>query len=228
MNQKSIFIIISCIVLLAAAIVGAIFLFNTKGLEPETDDIVVEGTWRVYQKGQADPGLNYFVFTDTKISNYRNGSTTPAFESEYTVNGTLMTIVAQATDYSIERKTENVLLLYNQDTEYLIVKSYSDDHLNQPNYNMADFTGNYSVNLHANNVFGEEYINFDGSNFICTRNGEEYLKTTFSVNNNTLSLVTGNGSMDLQICYNDGKVIRLVEKNAAGEFLAWELVAVEE
>ncbi len=226
--QKKIFIIVSCVVLIAAAIVGGVFLIKTKDLQPETNSIAIEGTWHVYQKGQADFGQSYFVFADGKVTNYRDGSTTPSFESEYTLSGLLITIAKLEQDFSIEKKTDNVLLLYNQETEYLIVRAATNAHQSRQNYDMSDFSGKYSVSLHANNVFGEEIIDFNGSNFVCTRNGEEYLKTTFSVNNGILSLVTPNGAMELKICFNDVNSIRFVEKNAQGEYLAWELVLIEE
>ena len=226
--QKRIFIIVSCAVLLIALIVGAVFLIKTRNLTPESKEIDVSGTWRVYEKGLDNPGESYFVFADGTVRNFRDHSATASFESAYSIVGSIITIDKLGQDFSIERKTDGVLLLYNKEKEYLIVKTADNSHLSTESYSRSDFYGKYRVNLHANNVFGEEVITFDGDKFICVRNGQEFLNTTFSVNDGRLSLVTANGTMDLQICYNDVDTIRLVEKNSAGEYLAWELVLIEE
>lgn len=226
--QKNVFIIISCAVLIVAAIVGTVFLIRTQDLEPETAAIEIEGTWRVYQKGSDKPGYSYFVFDENKVTNYRDGSTTAAFESEYTLEGVLITITNLSQDFSIEKKTDDVLLLYNQATEYLIVRVKDNEHTALPTFSQSDFLGKYSVKLHGNTVYGEEFIEFSGINFLCTRNGAQYLNTTFTVADNKLSLVTGGGAMELDVVYNDGNTIRFVEKGADGNYLAWELVAVED
>ena len=67
--QKNIFIIVSCVVLVIAAIVGTVFLIKTDDLEPETAAIEIQGTWRVYQKGNNNPGYSYFIFDDSISGN---------------------------------------------------------------------------------------------------------------------------------------------------------------
>ena len=226
--QKNIFIIVSCVVLVIAAIVGTVFLIETDDLEPETAAIEIQGTWRVYQKGNNNPGYSYFVFDDSKVVNYRDGSLTPAFESEYSLNGMLLGITNLAQDFSVEKKTDSILLLYNQTSEYLIVKVKDNEHTSIPSFSQSDFLGKYSVSLHGNNIFGEEYIEFSGMKFINTRNGSEYVNTTFTVSNNKLSIITAGGAMEFDIVYNDGDVIRFVENGSDGHYLGWELVRIGE
>lgn len=226
--EKKLFIIISCTVLILATILCTVFLLNTRDLEPTTDEIVFNGTWRVFKDGNADGGLEYFVFTESQVMDYRNGSITPTINSKYTIDGKIITIESISQKFSIESKTENVRLLYNQDVTYLLVKCSDNDYLSQPVFTQADLVGKYDVILHGNNVFGEESITFDGDRFICTRSGQEYLNTTFAVNNNTLSLITANGVLNFHICYNQNGQIRLTEIAQNGSYLAWELVAIKE
>ncbi len=228
---KKIFIIAAVAVLIIAAVICTIFLIKTKDLEPEEKGISLEGTWRIFKTGNSEQGVEYFVFDGSSVKNYREGMAEPAFESAYSMNGIVVTVDKLSEDFSVEKKTDNVMLLYNQENEYLLVRARAENVTAAPTYTRSDFVGTYNVLLHANGVFGEEVITFDADQFVCTRNGETFLATTFTVENNVLKLVTPKGAMELKICYNDGDVIRLVETGTDERgriaYLAWEITLAE-
>ncbi len=168
------------------------------------------------------------MFTETMVNDYRNGNPALALESGYTLEGTTIAIEALAQNFTIERKTPNVLLLYNDVSEFLIVKVAQDAHTANISYSQADINGKYEVVLHANSIYGDEVLEFKGDKFICTRNGELYMETTYTVNNNTVSLVTPNGTLDLIICYAADDGIRLAEYSSDGSYLAWEIKPLDE
>ncbi len=228
---KKIFIIVSAVVLTVAAIVCAIFLIKSQGIEPDMGEINIEGTWRIFKTGNADQGVEYFVIGSENIAKYDGSSTEPAFSSKYTKNGNMITVDLLGEDFSIEKKTDSVLLLYNSNSEYLLVCARDSERTAPVTYSRADFVGNYDVILHANGVYGEEVITFDGDKFICARDGAVYLSSTFTVENNKLSIITSGGAMVLDICYTDGNLVRLVERGTDERgrvtYLAWEIVLQE-
>ncbi|MBO5702002.1 MAG: hypothetical protein J6S71_06150 [Clostridia bacterium] len=226
--QKKVLIIIGVAVLLIAAIACSVFLISTADLEPESKGIEVEGTWRVLRKGSADPGSEYFVFDAAGVKDYRNGDPTPALESEYTLEGNIISIATLGQNYTIEKKSANVLLLYNESAEFLIIRCAANSQTATNSYSQADLNGKYKVELHANSIFGEEFIEFNGDKFVCVRNGETYLDTTYTINNNVISIVTPNGKTDFVICHLEGEEVRFAEISSDGSYLAWELVKVEE
>lgn len=221
--QKKLFIIISVALILIAAIVCTVFLIRTADLEPESKSIELEGEWRVFRKGSSDPGQEYFVFSDTKVTDYRDGNPTPALESEYTLEGNNINISALSQNYTIEKKTNSVMLLYNESSEFMIVKTTDGAHTANVSYSQADVQGEFNVLLHGNSIFGEELIEFNGDKFLCLRNNETILDTTYTINDNVISVVTPNGTLNFVICYAGDDGIRFAELASDGSFLAWEL-----
>ena len=215
--SKKVFIVLSVVLLSIAAIACTVFLIATQDLEPESRELTFDGSWRVFADGNADQQAEYFVFKDGQVKDYRQ-SDTPYFESNYTVSGSIIHIDKLQQDFSVEQKTDNVRLLYNQTSTYLIVKCSDGEPATAPVFTAAELQGNYTVNLHGNNVAGNETISFDGDRFICRRNGETYLDTTFTVENNVLMI----GTMKLHIC-SVGDTLLVVEAAADAKYLGWEM-----
>ena len=228
---KKIFIIVSAVVLTVAAIVCAIFLIKSQGIEPDMGEISLEGTWRIFKTGNESQGVEYFVFDSETVAKYDGSNTEPAFSSDYIKNGNMITVALLGEDFSIEKKTDTVLLLYNSNSEYLLVAAKDSERTAPVTYSRADFVGNYDVLLHANGVYGEEVITFDGDKFICARDGATYLSSTFSVENNRLNIITSGGELVFDICYVDGNVMRFAEhstdERGRAAYLAWEIVLQE-
>ena len=76
---KKIFIIVSAVVLTVAAIVCAIFLIKSQGIEPDMGEISLEGTWRIFKTGNESQGVEYFVFDSETVAKYDGSNTEPAF-----------------------------------------------------------------------------------------------------------------------------------------------------
>ena len=218
--SKKVFIILSIVVLVAAAIACTVFLITTADLEPESRALSFDGCWRVFADGKADQGVEHFVFTDTQVKDYRDGTAKPYFESEYTVAGNVITIKQLGQDFSVEQKTDSIRLLYNQNSTYLIVKVADDAYTNTKTFTAADLAGDYTVALHGNNVAGNETISFTNDRFVCNRDGAVYLDTTFAVDNNVLTV----GPMRFYVCYADGNELRFVEIADGASYLGWSLV----
>ena len=221
--SKKIFIVASSALLVIAAIVCAVFLLNTRDLEPDDGEISFVGTWRVFAKGNADQPIEYFVFSETDVKDYRNNSTTHTFESPYTVSGTTITITNLAQDFTIESKTETTRLLYNSNVEYLIVKCDDNAHTANKVYNQSDLQGEYDVVLHANGLLANEKVIFNGDNFTCLREGNLFLEATYSLTNNVLAV----GPLKFYVCKASDGIIRLTQIAENAEYFSWEMTLVK-
>ncbi len=129
MKKKTLLIIGGAIALIAV-IVLAIFAFSGEK-EEAAMNINLEGTWKVavYNNGNMTIVDNEFMVFDEKTAkDYRGNNAEPFVSSNYTIDSNKLTLPDISKSYTIDRRTENYIRLYeSQDTFLELIRYKNSD-----------------------------------------------------------------------------------------------------
>ena len=173
MKKKAIIIVASAFVAVAvAALVIFVLLGNPKDAVKE---ISLEGNWKIaayFSNGTPTlPAKEYIAFTSTEATAYKDGAVIAT--SPYTFeNGTALNLPNMSRSYTVERRTDNYIRLYQSPTVYLELIRYPDNEFGDNTADKTKLPGKWNVVFrNADNPAASEVIEFTENELKDYQNG---------------------------------------------------------
>lgn len=164
MTKKNLLIAICAVVVVAALVVAAIFVFGGKDNVPTVQKPALSGTWVVAANYVNDVPVfvdsQFMVFTQEHVTVYQ-GDTVYA-ESNYTINDALQ---LQAPDisrtYKVAVKSDNCVRLYENTTSYMLLIRSSDRSAHP--VTVDALSGKWNISLKGDVANGGESMEFNAT-----------------------------------------------------------------
>lgn len=173
MKKKSIIISIVSAFLLAAIVSLLIFVFVGKPSE-SMKTINLNGTWKIaayFSNGVPSlPENEYMIFTNDSATAHRNGTTVAT--SKYLITGgTSLELLDISRQYTIDRRTDNYIRLYENASVYMELIRYPNDDLSESHVNAEKLYDNWKVSYRNTDTPMEEILVFTETKIEDYRNG---------------------------------------------------------
>lgn len=177
MKKKVVYI--ACGAVILAALIGMlIFVFSGNDGEKtgEKDMVSLVGTWEVAAVVQNDVPTfvdeEFMVFDENKASNYRSGDSEPFASSSYEISADNKLILPDISrNYTIDKKTENYVRLYENADKYLLLVRYQNSDMSAVTVDKEILIGKWDVVYRAADEKFEEILEFSNDILNDYRNG---------------------------------------------------------
>lgn len=230
MKKKVLFTI--CGVVVIVAIVSMLIFVMTGKNDTIAKTINVEGTWKVavYVNNNSVSIVDneYMVFDADTVRDFRDNTTVPFVTSAYTIDSNLlMELLDISRKYSIEKKTDNYIRLYESQDTYLELIKYQNSDMSMISVEDNILEGRWNIEYrNTSNVYAGDYMTFENGNVSQYKAGDSKPVATsdFSVRNGHL-IVEGWGK-DMVIYPVSDDSIMMVELTTDNGFI-WEFKKAE-
>lgn len=225
MKKKIIIIIAVAIVAVAAAVLVIFALGRNANVEPKK--ITIDGTWKVAVYVNNDTVAiidNEFMVFDSKIAtDYRDNLDSPYVKSNYTLNGSELSLTDISKTYTVDRITENYMRFYEGQSTYMELIRYKDLTADSISLDSSSIEGKWNV-VYRNtaNVYAGDYLLFENGNVGQYKAGssDAVASSNYEISNNHL-IVEGWGK-DMVIYPLYDNVLLMVELATDNGFI-WEI-----
>ena len=176
MKKKSVIIIaVSAFVLVAIAML-LIFVFSGNSMD-DMKAIELNGTWKVaayFSNGSPTlPENEYMIFNDDTATAYRDGATIAT--STYSLTGgTILELSDISRQYTIERRTDNYIRLYESSSVYMELIRYPKEDLSSSSVDKSKLYDSWKVSYrNTDTPITDETLVFTENEIKDYRNGSD-------------------------------------------------------
>lgn len=222
MKKRVLWITGGCLVVVAA-IVLIIFAFGGKE-EPAPVTLQLDGTWKVavYNNGSATIVDNeYMVFDSETAKDYRDNEV--YVSSKYTIEGSELQLNDVSKKYTIEKKTDNYIRLYEDKSTYMELIRYQNSDMSPIPVTESLLDGKWNIIYrNTDKPYAGSYLTFENGTVGQYQSGSDNPAATssYKITDNHLE-VDGWGKEMAIYPLNDNTVI-FVELSTDTGFI-WEL-----
>ena len=224
MKKKSIIIIASSVFVFVA--IAALLFFVLSG-NPNDDMKTIElnGTWKVasyFSNGSPTlPENEYMIFTDDVAIAHRNGVAIATSTYSLT-NGTSLELSDIARQYTVERRTDNYIRLYESTNVYMELVRYPNDDLSVPSIDTEKLYDRWNVAYrNTDTPIANEILAFTENEIADYRGGSaEPVAVSSYIWTKTDCLFAEKWGIEFQMIQFSDNVVFFVETQSG---LVWEL-----
>ncbi len=216
--KKKIGLIAGGVVIVAVAII-VIVLIKIGYENNDALEVNLKSTWVVYQYGADKIDNEYMIFTENKVSDYRDGNVEPFVKSSYTYKDGLLNMPEISREFTIKVISDyNIVLVEPNTKEWKMVRVASSD---EPikKIGAKDIVGDYTVISVAGEKRNNEFMSFTGSSLVDTRDGKEYLACDYTLDSETHLLHANQIDKDFLV-YMNGNYLLMID---ISDRYVWEL-----
>ena len=205
--------------ILITVVLGAVLFFVLQDGEKQSEETIsLKGTWLVFQHGDDKPRNDYMVFSDNNVSYYRDGDTTPAATSTYSIKDNNLSTPDIEKSFTIQVISDNHVMLTETNTVVWRLLLVGESDADTTKIIPESIEGVYDVKAVDEGKRYNETMTFTDSHLSFVQDGTETISSDYTLSDDgILCLTTINREYNV---YMNGNNLFFI---TAGDITVWEL-----
>ena len=222
MKKKPLWLVLGGVVIIAVFAVAISLILSSKKNEDNLNSnqkLDLKGVWLVYQYLDNKINDEFMVFTEDTVADYRGGKQEPFASSSYTFADGKLSMPDISKEFTVRIISDNCVFLVEPDTREWKLARVASSLDSIPEVTASSLAGEYDVVCVVGEKRNNEVMVFDETSLTDYRDGKEYLKCDYSLDESGRLLHAIDIGQDFLVYLNSNSLILIEDQTR----YVWEL-----